>query len=85
MALCAHSSHLDASQLTQWYLASHPFNMLQPTHHLCCHCYEASKKKGFCACLAPILPLVMHPLSAAHEESTAPILPVIPPWRWCHC
>lgn len=41
--------------------------------------------EGFCACLAPILPLVMHPLGAGHEETTASILPVIPSWRWCHC
>lgn len=46
MAVCTHFSCLDASQLTQWYLASHPFHLLQPTHHHYCHCHEASTKKG---------------------------------------
>lgn len=53
MAVHTHSSPLGASQLTQWYLASHPFNLPQPTQHLCCHCHEAStKKRDF----VPVLP-----------------------------
>jgi len=41
MDVCTHSSLLDAFRVKWWYLASHPFIVLQPTDHLHCHCHEA--------------------------------------------
>lgn len=46
--LCVHVPLVWRNMLTWWHLAFHPLHLLQPTHHLCCHCHEAStKKRGF--------------------------------------
>lgn len=73
MAVCAHSSHLDAP-------SSHSGTLLLTP--LICYTQRITsavtvmkpqqKKRVFCACLAPILPLIMHPWGLVMKRAVHP-------------